>query len=111
MKALVYIFALTALFLGMMGYVIVTGDGLAAELSKILEAAKAPGVKMVLVDLYIGFLMIAGWIVYRDGFGFKAILLIAGTLTLGNIVPLLYIIWLLIRSRGDVWEMLLGRKA
>jgi|GEM_PF-3017563 len=111
MKATVYIAALTAVFIGMSIWVSVTGAGLSAELANILDAAKAPGVKMVLADLYIGFLILAGWIVYRDGASFKALILIISMLCLGNIVPLLYILWLLIRSRGDVWEVLLGRKA
>lgn len=109
MKSISYIFALTFAFMAMLIYVMVAGDGLGPELGKIMEAAKAPGVKMVLVDLYIGFLILAGWLIYRDGFGVKAIVIIAAMFILGNIIPLLYLLWLLIKTRGDVWEVLLGR--
>ncbi len=111
MKSILYLFALTAFFVLMFIYVIVTGSGLRGELGAIFEAAKSPGVKMLIADLYIGFLILGGWLFYRDGFGFKTILLISAMFTLGNIVPLLYMLWLLTRSRGDVWEMLLGRNA
>lgn len=111
MKPILYIAALTAFFIGMFVYVMVNGAGFFAELSNILAAAKAPGVKMVIADLYIGFLILAGWLVYRDGLGLKSILLTIGMFTLGNIVPLVYILWLLIKTRGDVWETLLGKRA
>lgn len=111
MKPILYIAALTAAFIGMFIYVMVSGSDLAGELGNILTAAEATGVKMVLVDMYIGFLILAGWFVYREGFGLKAILLTLGLFTLGNIVALIYILALLIKTRGDVWETLLGRRA
>lgn len=109
MRAIVYIAGLTLLFGGVLIWGLMTGEGLAPGLADIMEAAKKPSVAIVLADLYIGFLILVGWVFYRDGFTAKAVAISASILILGNLAALLYILYLLISTRGDVWETLLGR--
>lgn len=110
MRAIVYICAVLAAFLAVVVYGSVTGDGLAAGVQDIVEGAKRPGIMIMIADLYAGFLILAGWIFYRDGLSLKAIILIALMLTIGgNFIALGYILFLLVRTRGDVWETLLGK--
>lgn len=110
MKAIFYITILLAGLAAIMGWAIFTSPDLGAELDKLKDMASDRTGIMVLADLYAGFLILIGWIFYRDGFGVKAIILALLTLTLGNFVPLIYILFLLIKTRGDVWQTLLGKR-
>lgn len=110
MKATLYISFVLAFFLCGLAYLIIHGNGFQTDLNAFMEFAKTPAGVMTWVDLYAGFLIMIGWYFYRDGFGPKAIILAILTLSLGNIIPLLYILYLLVKTRGDVWETLLGRK-
>lgn len=109
MRAFFYILAVLIAFAAVAIYGSLTGSGLQAGLNDIMEAAKTPGGMILIADLYAGFLILCGWYFYRDGFGIKAIILSILTLGLGNFVPLIYILFLLARSKGDVWQTLLGR--
>ena len=110
MKATLYIAILLAALTAIMGYGLYTAPDIGAELDKLKAMATDRTGILVLADLYVGFLILAGWIVYRDGFGIKALIIIALTLALGNLVPLTYILFLLLKTRGDVWQTLLGKR-
>lgn len=110
MKATLYIAILLAAFTAIMGWGLYTSPDLGAELDKLKAMATDRTGMLVLADLYIGFLILAGWIVYRDGFGIQALIIIALMMLLGNFVPLIYILFLLLKTRGDVWQTLLGKR-
>ncbi|WP_017930176.1 hypothetical protein [Robiginitomaculum antarcticum] len=110
MRAGFYIAFVLVIYAAILAWGIHSMDSLGAEWAKFKDMANDRTALMVFADLYAGFLILAGWIIYRDGFGLKAVLIIALMLVLGNIVPLLYILFLLIQTRGDVWQTLLGRR-
>lgn len=109
MKAILYILLLTVIFLGFLIWGVLNTDGLVAAFSDIMIASKAPAVTVMIADLYIGFLILAGWVFYRDGATPRAALVSLAILVLGNIAALAYILFLLVQTRGDVWHVLLGR--
>ncbi len=109
MKAIIYTSILLAAFTSIMVWGLYTSPDLSAEMDKLKAMATDRTGMLVLSDLYIGFLILAGWIIYRDGFGIKALIIIALMMVLGNFVPLIYILYLLLKTRGDVWQVLLGK--
>ena len=64
-----------------------------------------------LVDLYVGFTLFSGWIVYRERSLPRSILWIALMMTLGFFAGSLYAFIALQTSRGDWRRFWLGRRA
>jgi hypothetical protein len=56
---------------------------------------------VALVDVYVGFLLFAGWIVYRERSALRSIVWVVLLLILGNLVASLYVLIALISSGGD----------
>jgi hypothetical protein len=64
-----------------------------------------------LVDLYVGFLLFSGWIVYREKNPLAAVVWIALMLVLGFWTGSLYALLALQRSKGDWKQFWLGKHA
>jgi hypothetical protein len=56
-----------------------------------------------LVDVYVGFILFSGWIIYREKSILRSILWVAAVMILGNFTASVYALIALIASRGD-WE-------
>jgi hypothetical protein len=63
-----------------------------------------------LVDVYVGFGLFAGWILFREGMGFRACGWILLILLLGNLISCLYVLRALTASAGDWHCFWLGAK-
>jgi uncharacterized protein DUF1475 len=63
-----------------------------------------PWFHLSMLDLYIGFLLFAGWILYREKTLLSAVIWIALLLSLGNLAACFYAIIALVRARGD-WQI------
>ncbi|MFN8596503.1 MAG: DUF1475 family protein [Anaerolineae bacterium] len=64
-----------------------------------------------LVDLYVGFTLFSGWIVYREPSWLARIVWVVLMMTLGNWTAALYVFIALQRSGGDWKKFWLGSKA
>lgn len=64
-----------------------------------------------LVDLYVGFTLFSGWIVYREKTWLARIIWVVLTMTLGNWTAALYVFIALQGSGGDWKKFWLGSKA
>lgn len=64
-----------------------------------------------LVDLYVGFLLFSGWIVYREKALLPSILWVALMMTLGFWTGALYTLVALQTSRGDWRKFWMGKRA
>lgn len=80
-------------------YGFVAGD-FVAEGSILLSLAWG---KVSLIDVYVGFLVFSGWIIYREKSVIRSIIWVVLTLILGNLTSCLYVLLALQESRGD-WE-------
>jgi hypothetical protein len=56
-----------------------------------------------IVDLYVGFTLFSGWIIYRARSLLRSIVWVILMMVLGNFTAALYVLIALITSRGD-WE-------
>jgi hypothetical protein len=70
-----------------------------------------PWFNVSLVDVYVGFALFAGWIVYRERSPLRAGIWIVLLLVLGNLVSCVYALLALARSGGDWTSFWLGRRA
>ena len=61
-----------------------------------------------IVDLYVGFILFAMWIIVRESSRFKAVLWIAALMILGFFTGALYI-WVKLRESNSIEEVLLGK--
>jgi hypothetical protein len=64
-----------------------------------------------LVDLYVGFTLFSGWILYREGWTLKAALWIVLMMVLGFFTGALYTFLALQSSGGDWNKFWLGKRA
>ena len=64
-----------------------------------------------LVDLYVGFTLFSGWIVYREKSWLARIVWVALMMTLGNWTAALYVFIALQQSGGDWNKFFLGHNA
>ena len=62
-----------------------------------------PWFHLSMLDLYIGFFLFSGWIIFREGTLKRAAIWIILLLSLGNLLACMYAVIALIRSRGD-WQ-------
>lgn len=61
-----------------------------------------------LADLYTGFLLFAGWIIYRERSSLNKLWWIIALMILGNWIACLYVLLALYTSRGDARRFWLG---
>jgi hypothetical protein len=64
-----------------------------------------------LVDLYVGFILFSGWILYREGLNIKAIIWVILMMVLGFFTGALYTFLALQSSGGDWRKFWLGEHA
>lgn len=63
-----------------------------------------PWFHLSMLDLYVGFLLFAGWILYREKTLIFAVIWIALLISLGNLLACLYAVIAIIRSKGN-WQI------
>jgi len=57
--------------------------------------------RVLLVDVYLGFILFGAWIGWREGAGLRAAGWIAALLVIGNVVACAYLLVVWFRARGD----------
>ncbi len=62
-----------------------------------------------LVDLYVGFILFSGWILYREGLNLKSIIWVVLMMMLGFFTGALYTFLALRESEGDWARFWMGR--
>lgn len=70
-----------------------------------------PWFHLSMIDLYIGFFLFAGWIVYREASTPRAIVLIVLLCLLGNVLSCLYALRAAIVANGDWRQFWMGERA
>jgi hypothetical protein len=70
-----------------------------------------PWFHLSMIDLYVGFCLFAGWIVFRERNLLVALVWIALLMMLGNLVSCGYALLVLIRAKGDMHRFWLGNRA
>ena len=63
-----------------------------------------------LVDVYIGFILFSGWIVYREKSLLRSAVWVTLVIVLGNLTACLYVLIALIASRGNWKRFWLGNR-
>lgn len=64
-----------------------------------------------LVDVYVGFVLFSGWIVYREKSLLRSVVWITLVMVLGNFTASLYALIALLTSGGDWKRFWMGRRA
>ena len=64
-----------------------------------------------LIDVYVGFILFSGWIVYREKSLLRSAIWVIAVMVLGNLTASLYALIALITSRGDWKRFWMGRRA
>ena len=64
-----------------------------------------------LVDVYTGFVLFSGWILYREKNSWIALGLVLLVMVLGNFIASAYALWALFNSRGDWKKFWLGARS
>jgi len=70
-----------------------------------------PWGRVSLIDVYVGFAIFSGWIVYREKSGLRSIIWIIATIVLENLTACLYLSVALWRSNNDWKRFWLGHRA
>ena len=63
-----------------------------------------------LVDVYIGFILFSGWIVFREKSVLRSTVWITLVMILGNLTASLYVLIALLASRGDWGRFWMGNR-
>lgn len=63
-----------------------------------------------LIDVYVGFAMFAGWVIYREASLPRSVILVIAICALGNLIAGLYIIYAAASAKGDVATFWMGRR-
>jgi hypothetical protein len=63
-----------------------------------------------LVDVYVGFFLFGGWVLFRETSAGRATLWVILILTLGNLISCLYVLLALRQCRGDWKRFWFGRR-
>jgi len=63
-----------------------------------------------LVDVYIGFILFSGWIVYRENSALRSTVWVMLVMILGNFTASLYVLIALLSSRGDWGQFWMGNR-
>jgi len=64
-----------------------------------------------LVDLYTGFFLFSGWIIFREGVSLRSLIWVVLMMVLGFFTASLYALIALYQSDGDWQKFWMGRKA
>ena len=64
-----------------------------------------------LVDLYVGFFLFIGWILFREGSSLTSWIWIALVMSLGSLAMCLYVLVALFTAKGDWRRFFLGLRA
>jgi len=64
-----------------------------------------------LVDLYTGFFLFSGWIIFREGLSLRSLIWVVLMMVLGFFTASLYALIALYQSDGDWQKFWMGRKA
>ena len=67
--------------------------------------------KVTFADLYVGFALFSGWVVFREKHLGVALVFVALVMTLGNAFTCVYVVTALVRSRGNWTRFWLGHRA
>jgi hypothetical protein len=70
-----------------------------------------PWGQVSLVDVYVGFMLFSGWVVYREKSVLRSAVWIVAIIVLGNFTASLYALIALYRSQGDWHRFWLGNRA
>ena len=67
--------------------------------------------KVTLLDLYVGFGLFSGWVIFREASTARALAFVALVMTLGNAFAAVYVLVALLRSRGSWSRFWLGHRS
>jgi hypothetical protein len=67
--------------------------------------------RVSLIDVYLGFIIFCGWILYRQGWTLSTLVWILLMMVFGNATASLYVLLALLKSEGDWNRFWLGRKS
>jgi len=73
------------------------------------EVASTPSGIVTLVDLYLGFVFIALWIIFREK-GFPRVIWLLGLFFLGNLTTAIYIIYCIKKANGNLEVFFIGKR-
>jgi hypothetical protein len=71
---------------------------------------RGPWGQLSLVDVYIGFFLFAGWIIYREQSWLRSLVWIIMLLVLGNLIACLYVLIALQTSQNNWRKFWFGRR-
>ena len=66
--------------------------------------------KVTLADLYVGFALFSGWVIFREASALRALAFVALVMALGNAFAAVYVLVALLRSRGNWSRFWLGHR-
>jgi hypothetical protein len=78
---------------------------------EVRELVRYPWFNVSLIDVYIGFALFAGWVVFREGSRAATVGWIVAIAALGNLVCCVYAAIALHRSRGDWTRFWMGARS
>jgi hypothetical protein len=67
--------------------------------------------KVTMADLYVGFALFSGWVIFREASPLRALAFVTLVMTLGNAFAAVYVLVALLRSRGDWSRFWLGHRS
>lgn len=70
-----------------------------------------PWGKVTMADLYVGFALFSGWVSFREASAPRALVFVALVMTLGNAFAAVYVLFALLKSRGDWSRFWLGHRS
>jgi prepilin signal peptidase PulO-like enzyme (type II secretory pathway) len=92
---------------GAIGYALIAGDFF-KEAGPLLDL---PWFHLSMIDLYVGFFLFSGWILFRERSRPIAIAWIFALLLLGNLTSCVYALVAALRAKGDWTAFWLGHRA
>jgi len=92
---------------GAIGYALIAGEFF-EEAGVLLDL---PWFHLSMIDLYVGFLLFGGWILFRERSRPVAIMWIVALLLLGNLASCFYAMLAAVRAQGDWGAFWLGDRA
>jgi hypothetical protein len=75
------------------------------------DLIRGPWGQLSLTDVYVGFLLFSGWIIFRERSFLRSLVWIVLVLVLGNAISCLYVLVALWQSDGDWHRFWFGRRA
>ena len=87
-------------------YGFIAGDGW----NELVKLWNLPWGKVSLADVYVGFALFLGWVIYREQSLVKSLIWIILVLTLGNAITCLYAAIALYQAKGNWQKFWLGNQ-